>query len=98
VTVRVLDIPALTEVRKACAERIRVEQLNGTVRPDVNPDAISNGIVALMLSMLMSVVQLGSETAVSYSHDVASVFAAALGPVPTRCETCDAPLRDTPSR
>ncbi|HVA08017.1 MAG TPA: TetR/AcrR family transcriptional regulator [Acidimicrobiales bacterium] len=98
VTVRVLDIPALNEVRKACAERIRAEQLAGTVRPDLNPDGIGNGIVALMLSMLMSVVQLGSEAAVSYSHDVASVFAAALGPVPTRCSACDSPLHGPPSR
>jgi hypothetical protein len=31
-----------------------------------------------MLSVLMSVTQLGSETAVAYSHDVAAVFEAAL--------------------
>jgi hypothetical protein len=31
-----------------------------------------------MLSVLMSVTQLGSQTAVAYSHDVAAVFEAAL--------------------
>ena len=67
VTVRVLDIPALTELRKACAELLRTGQAEGTVRPDIDPTAIANGIVALMLSVLMSVTQLGREAAVAYS-------------------------------
>ncbi len=74
VTVRVLDIPALTELRKACTELLRTGQAEGTVRPDIDPAAI----VALMLSVLMSVTQLGSEAAVAYSQDVAAVFEAAL--------------------
>jgi AcrR family transcriptional regulator len=82
VTVRVLEVPTLNELRKACAERLRSEQAAGTVRPDIDPVAIGNGIVALMLSMLMSVVQLGSQAAVAYSSDVASVFEAALGLTP----------------
>ena len=67
VTVRVLEIPALSELRKACAELLRSGQAAGTVRPDIDAGAVGNGIVALLLSMLMSVVQLGSETAVTYS-------------------------------
>jgi len=59
VTVRVLEIPALAELRKACAERLRSEQAAGTIRPDIDAVAIGNGIVALMLSVLMSVIQLG---------------------------------------
>jgi AcrR family transcriptional regulator len=82
VTVRVLEIPALTELRKACAERLRTEQLAGTVRPDIDPVAIGNGIVAIMLSLLMSVVQLGPEAAGPYSNDVAAVFEAALDSTP----------------
>lgn len=82
VTVRVLEVSALNELRKACAERLRSEQAAGTVRPDIDPVAIGNGIVALMLSMLMSVVQLGSQAAVAYSSDVASDFEAALGLTP----------------
>jgi AcrR family transcriptional regulator len=83
VTVRVLEIPALNELRKACTERLRSEQAAGTVRPDIDPGAIGNGVVALMLSMLMSVVQLGSQAAVTYSGDVEAVFEAALGPLPS---------------
>jgi AcrR family transcriptional regulator len=82
VTDRVLEIPALTDLRTACAERLRAEQIAGTVRPDIDPVAIGNGIVAIMLSLLMSVVQLGAEAAGPYSNDVAAVFEAALDRTP----------------
>jgi AcrR family transcriptional regulator len=78
VTVRVLEIPALNELRKACTELLRTGQAAGTVRADIDPAAIGNGIVALMLAVLMSVTQLGSEAAVAYWHDVGAVFEAAL--------------------
>ena len=81
VTERVLDIPALAELRKACGERLRAEQLAGTVRPDIDATAIGNGVVSVMLSLLMSVVQLGTGTAAAYADDVVAVFEAALGPV-----------------
>ena len=84
VTDRVLEIPALTEVRKACAERIRAEQLQGSVRSDIDPVSIGNGIVAIMLSLLMSVVQVGSGAAAAYASDVAAVFEAALDRTPPR--------------
>jgi AcrR family transcriptional regulator len=80
VTDRVLEIPALTELRKVIAERLRDEQLNGHVRRDIDPAAIANGIVAINLSLLMSVVQLGREATAPYTLDVASVFEAALEP------------------
>lgn len=82
VTDRVLDIPALAELRKACSERLRQDQLAGTVRPDIDPQAIGNGLVAITLSILMSVVQMGAEAAAPYGNDVLAVFAAALEPYP----------------
>lgn len=78
VTVRVLEIPALNELRKACTEMLRTGQAAGTVRADIDPEAIGNGIIALMLAVLMSVIQVGHEAALAYSHDVAAVFEAAL--------------------
>lgn len=78
VTERVLEIPALAELRKACAERILAEQLAGTVRTDIDAVSMGNGIVSIMLSLLMSVVQVGPNTAVAYGADVAAVFEAAL--------------------
>jgi len=84
VTARVLEIPALAELRKACTERLRDEQVTGTVRPDIDPSSIANGVVSIILSLLMSVVQLGSDTATTYADDVAAVFEAALDPTPPR--------------
>ncbi|HEY2814456.1 MAG TPA: TetR/AcrR family transcriptional regulator [Acidimicrobiales bacterium] len=80
-TGRVLDIPALNELRKACAERIRAEQRAGTVRGDIDPIEIGNGIVAIVLSLLMSVVQIGPDATAPYAGDVAAVFEAALSPL-----------------
>ena len=77
-TVRVLDMPALAELRKACTERLAAEQVSGSVRSDIDPAVIGNGMVAIILSLLMSVVQLGTEAATTYGYDVAAVFAAAL--------------------
>jgi AcrR family transcriptional regulator len=82
VTDRVLEIPALTELRKACGERLRGEQAAGTVRSDIDAVTIGNGIVSIMLSLLMSVVQLGAEAAGPYTNDVAAVFEAALDVAP----------------
>jgi AcrR family transcriptional regulator len=78
VTPRVLEMPALNELRKACTELLRTGQATGTVRTDIDPAVVANGIISLMLSILMSVTQLGSETAVAYAHDVTAVFEAAL--------------------
>jgi len=85
VTDRVLGIPALAELRKACAGRISDEQAAGTVRKDVDPVSMGNGIISIMLSLLMSVVQVGTDAALAYGPDVAAVFEAALGrPTPRR--------------
>ncbi len=82
VTERVLEIPALAELRKACTERLRAEQMSGTVRPDIDPQAVGNGLVAISLSLLMSLVQLGTGLAAPYGNDVLAVYAAALEPFP----------------
>ena len=82
VTDRVLEIPALAELRKACTERIRTDQAAGLVRTDIDAEAMGNGVISIMLSLLMSVVQLGANAAVPYSRDVAAVFEAALDPPP----------------
>lgn len=80
VTSRVLDISAVAELRKACIERVRNDQLAGEVRPDVDATVLGNGIVSISLSLLMSMVQVGADAADAYGHDVAAVFEAALAP------------------
>lgn len=78
VTDRVLEIPALEELRTAVADRLRAEQRDGNVRSDVDPGAMANGLVAIVISLLMSMVQVGGRAAELYGDDVAAVFGAAL--------------------
>jgi AcrR family transcriptional regulator len=80
VTDRVLQLPALEELRKGVAERLRSEQLTGRVRTDIDAYAVGHGLVAIVLSLLMSVVQLGRDVAAPYATEVAAVFAAAVEP------------------
>jgi hypothetical protein len=80
VTARVLDLPAVAELRKAFADRIDSDQLAGRVRPDIDPATMASGMVSILLSLLMSVVQLGADTITSHGADVAAVFEAALTP------------------
>ena len=80
VTDRVLQIPALEELRKVVAERIRMEQLDGLVRVDINPVEVGHGLVSIFLSLLMSVVQLGPDTITEYAPGVMAVMQAALLP------------------
>jgi AcrR family transcriptional regulator len=80
VTERVLEVPALAELRKTVAERLRADQLAGTVRADIDPVRIANGLVTILLSLLMSVVQVGRAAAATYASDVVAVFEAALAP------------------
>jgi|GEM_PF-656574 len=78
VTGRVLEIPALNDLRQALSQRLQARQEMGLVRPDIDPVAVANGLVAITLSLLMSVLQLGVETTIPYANDVAAVFEAAL--------------------
>ena len=82
VTERVMEIPALTELRKAVVERIRGEQAAGHLRTDVDAEAMGNGIVTILLSLLMSVVQVGTSVATIYGDDVSAVINAALDRTP----------------
>jgi AcrR family transcriptional regulator len=82
VTGRVLEMPALAELRKACAEQLRKDQLQGSVRTDIDLVTMANGIVAIMLALLMAVVQVGADAAAMYSDDIAAVFDAAIRRTP----------------
>lgn len=80
VTARVLEVPALAELRAGVAERLAAEQRAGTVRADVDAVTLANGLVTIILSLLMSVTQLGADTAARYADDVGAVLDAALAP------------------
>lgn len=80
VTDRMIELPALEELRKAVAERLRTDQAAGVIRSDVDPVSFARGAVAIIISILLSVLQFGREGAVAYGADVLAVFEAALDP------------------
>lgn len=80
VTDRMLDIPALAELRKTVAERIAQDQFAGVVRADVDPAALANGTVTIIVSLLMSMVQFGDGGLEAHGPDVFAVFEAAFRP------------------
>jgi AcrR family transcriptional regulator len=80
VTDRVQDIPAMLELRKAVVEQLRADQAAGLVRSDVDAEAVGNGAVTIILTVLMSVLQFGRSGVDQHGADVMAVFAAALDP------------------
>ena len=77
---RLLTIPALEQLRKESCERIRTQQIAGEVRSDIDARQIANGLVTIVLSMLMSLLQTGTDPATLLGPDVAAVVEAALSP------------------
>jgi AcrR family transcriptional regulator len=80
-TVRLLDIPVLAELRKASADLLRTQQLRGDVRDDIDPDRMAGGLMTIVLSMLMSLIQTGLDPIEPRVADVHVVFDAALRPI-----------------
>ena len=78
VTARVLDIPALNELRKGLAGRLHRDQLDGTVRSDIDPVVMANGAVTIIMCLLVGVVQFGDAGVSLYGPDVLAVLDAAL--------------------
>ena len=84
-TVRLLRIPALERLRKLIADRILHQQHRGTARTDIDPSAMADGLVTIVLSLLMSLVQTKAESEVLAGHQVRAVLEAALtAPQPAR--------------
>lgn len=77
-TVRLLAIPALEQLRKASGDRIRDQQLAGEIRADIDAATMANGLITIVLSLVMSLVQLGTDPAMLLGPDVAAVVDAAL--------------------
>ncbi|HTN99540.1 MAG TPA: TetR/AcrR family transcriptional regulator [Microthrixaceae bacterium] len=81
VTERVMELPALNELRKAVAEMLRADQLAGIVRPDIDPATIASGTITIIVTLLMGIIQFGSAGLPLYGPDVLAVFEAALDPI-----------------
>ena len=81
VTERVLGIPALAEFARRVPSDCRPSKSAVRSAPTSTRHPRQR-VVAIMLSLLMSVVQVGRNAAILYGADVATVFEAALTPPP----------------
>jgi AcrR family transcriptional regulator len=83
-TVRLIGIPALDQLRKGLADALFGLQMRGDVRNDLDPSAMASGFLTIWLSLLMSLVQTGSQPVDLMGEDVVAVFDAAMRPVAPR--------------
>ena len=88
-TGRVIELPALADLRLAIADRLRSDQEAGLVRPDIDPDAVGSGSVTLFISLLMSTVQFGLDVVDVYGPDVMALLGAAIDPIPPEAQAAD---------
>ncbi len=81
-TMRLLQIPALQELRKTVTELIRDQQVRGDVRRDIDPAETAGGMVVIVISLLMATTQTGADAAgfEQVAGDVESVLQAATRP------------------
>lgn len=77
-TVRMLDIPALAELRKGIAERLRAGQAAGEVRADIDPVLMAWGLEAVVMAVVIAVMQTGVPTDGDRAAGVAELLQAAL--------------------
>jgi AcrR family transcriptional regulator len=79
-TVRLLGIAALEELRKGLAALLATEQMVGKARPDVDPRMMAGGLVTIVISLLISLLQTGADPAGTLGDEVMAVLEAALRP------------------
>jgi AcrR family transcriptional regulator len=77
-TVRLLGIAALEELRKGVAALISTGQADRTVRPDIDPMTIAGGLVTIVISLLISLLQTGADPSGVLGEEVLAVLEAAL--------------------
>jgi len=82
-TVRLLGIAALEELRKGLGELFARDQIDGLMRADVNPMMMAGGLVTIVISLLISLLQTGADPAGVLGEQVLLVLAAAIqAPLP----------------
>lgn len=75
---RLINLPALTNLTAMIAQRVGDGQARGEVRDDIDPQTFADGAESIILSLLMSVVQVGSTTEARRQLGVVSIFDTAL--------------------
>lgn len=77
---RLINLPALRTLTEGIAERVREGQASGEVRSDIDADSFASGAETIILSLLISVVQIGASTESRRQLGVMTIFDAALRP------------------
>jgi AcrR family transcriptional regulator len=75
---RLIDLPVLGRLTGEIADAVRTAQGRGEVRTDIDADLFASGAEALLLSLLLSVSQVGSSTHSRRQLGVLTIFDAAL--------------------
>ncbi|MEM7141156.1 MAG: TetR/AcrR family transcriptional regulator [Actinomycetota bacterium] len=78
---RVVELPALEDLKVAVTERIRADQAAGLIRADIDPVPIGGGVVNIFVAMLLAAVQFGKNEIAHRGLDVLAVVAAAVDPI-----------------
>jgi hypothetical protein len=79
-TARLVDIPALAELRAGIAEQLRAGQRADEVRADIDPVVLAYGLEAVVLAILIAVLQTGVPAVGDRSAGVVALLDAALRP------------------
>ena len=77
-----MNLPALGRLTGDIADAVRTAQARGEVRADLDAELFANGAEAIVVSLVMSVTQVGSSTESRRQIGVLSIFDAVLRPPP----------------
>jgi AcrR family transcriptional regulator len=77
---RLVNLPALGRLTRDIAEAVRRAQAGGEVRGDVDPEMFANGAESIIVSLVMSITQVGTSTEPRRQLGVVSIFDSALRP------------------
>lgn len=75
---RILDIPAIRDVRALLAGELADAQRRGVVRPDIDADEIAAGLESVVLAVLVTLVQAGGRIDPARQRGVLALVDAAL--------------------
>lgn len=77
---RIVELPAMEDLRAAVAARLRADQAVGLVRADIDVETVGPGIVSIFITMLLAAVQFGVDNAAAHGREMLAVIEAAVDP------------------
>ena len=77
-TDRMLGISAILELRKGLGELLTAEQVSGLVRPDIDPHLVAGGLVTIVMTLLIGILQTGADATGVLGDEVVAVLEASM--------------------